>query len=124
MQVRCSGSDAENSCSTPIETIRKVMMKTCSVRTLRDSWTSTTLSLFILLVVALGLASLGRPAHASESMIDSIVVKFRDGALVDPTGVLTDDELGALLDEIRTPFSHVGYTPDGALRLQLSTALP
>ena len=80
--------------------------------------------MFMLLIVALGLASLAGPAHASEPMIDSIVIKFRDGALVDPAGGLTDDEQAALLDEIQTPFSHVGYTPDGALRLQLSTALP
>ena len=80
--------------------------------------------MFMLLILALGLASLARPAHASEPMIDSIVVKFRDGALVDPAGGLTDDERAALLDEIHTPFSHVGYARDGALRLQLSAALP
>ncbi len=99
-------------------------MHTSFIRTPRDSWTSTTLSMFMLLILALGLASLARPAHASEPMIDSIVVKFRDGALVDPAGGLTDDEQAALLDEIHTPFSHVGYARDGALRLQLSAALP
>ena len=64
------------------------------------------------------------PARAAEPMIDSIVIKFRDGALVDPAGGLTDDEQDALFDEIQTPFSHVGYTRDGALRLQLLTPLP
>ena len=99
-------------------------MHTSFIRTPRDSWTSTTLSMFMLLILALGLASLARAAHASEPMIDSIVVKFRDGALVDPAGGLTDDERAALMDEIHTPFSHVGYARDGALRLQLSAALP
>src|SRR6185295_16013995 len=124
MQVRYSRGATDNPRSTPIENIRKVMMETCLVRTSRDSWTSIALSMVMFLIVALGLPSLAMPAHASEPMIDSIAIKFRDGALVDPAGGLTRDEQAALLDELQTPFSHVGYTPDGAFRLQLSTPLP
>jgi hypothetical protein len=42
--------------------------------------------------------------------------QVQDGALVDPTLGLTGDEQAALLEEIHTPFSHAGYTRDGALR--------
>src|ERR1700682_2187766 len=94
------------------------------IRKYRDSWASTGLSMFMLFVVALGLASLAVPAHATDPTIDSIVIKFRDGAIADPTGSLNGDEQAELFDEIQTPFSHVGYTRDGALRLQLSNPLP
>ena len=89
-----------------------------------DRWTSATLSLLILLAVALGLASSAAPVLAAELTIDSIVIKLRDGAIVDPTGGLTNDEHAVLFAKVQTPFSHVGYTRDGALRLQLLNPLP
>src|SRR4029453_15227271 len=66
MQVRYSQPATDNSRSTPIENIRKVIMETCFVRTSRDSWTSTALSMFMLLTLALGLASLALPADAAR----------------------------------------------------------
>ena len=89
-----------------------------------DRWTSATLSLLILLALALGLASPAAPALAAQPAIDSIVIKLRDGALVDPAGGLTNDEHAALFTEVQTPFSHVGYTRDGALQLRLLNSPP
>jgi hypothetical protein len=98
-------------------------METRFIRTCRDGWMSTTLSMLMLLIAALALASMAVPAQASAPMIDSNIITFRHGALEDPAGSLTDDKQVVLFDEIQTRFSHVGYTRDGALRLQLSNAL-
>ena len=74
--------------------------------------------------MSLGVAAPPAPAFAAEPLIDSIVVKLRDGAIADPAGGLTEDEQAALFDELQTPFSHTGYTRDGALQLRLSNPLP
>src|SRR4029450_1745381 len=100
------------------------MTKARVIRSSRDLSASTVLSMFMVFVVAIGLVSPAVLAYAAEPIIDSIVVKFRDGAIVDPTGGLTADEQAELFDEIQTPFSHVGYTRDGALRLRLLNPLP
>ena len=74
--------------------------------------------------MALGVAAPVAPALAAGPVIDSVVIKLRDGAVADPAGGLTNDEQAALFDEVQTPFAHVGYTRDGALRLQLLNPLP
>ena len=57
------------------------------MRNYRNLWASATLSMFMLFAVALGL---GAPnALAGEPAIDSIVVKLRDGVLIDAAAGLT-----------------------------------
>ena len=91
------------------------------VRRYRNVLAAARLSLLVLLALSLGVAA--PAALAADPLIDSIVVKLRDGAIENPTDGLTNDEQEALFDEVQTPFSHVGYTPDGALELRLSSPL-
>ena len=78
-----------------------------------------------LLATAFGLTAAGALAAASvaTSAIDSIVVKLRDGVIPDPAAGLPASERTALSGAIKVPFSHVGYTRDGALKLQLLNPL-
>ncbi len=85
---------------------------------------SARLAVLVFVVALVSLGATTSTALTAEPVIDSIVVKLRDGMLADPSSGLDAKEYAALLDEIRTPFSHVGYTPDGGLRLQLLNPLP
>jgi hypothetical protein len=124
MQVRYSTVARANLCDAPVERLRRVIMDADFIRTSRDSWTSTTLSMFMLLVVHArsGVACRADARVGADDRFDRHQVP-RWRARPSASG-LTGDEQAALLEEIHTPFSHVGYTPDGALRLQLSTAFP
>ena len=94
------------------------------IRSYRNLLAAAKLSLLVLFAMVLGVTAPVTPALAAGPAIDSIVVKLRDGAVVHPAGGLTNDEQAALFDEVQTPFSHIGYTRDGALQLRLSNPLP
>ena len=64
-------------------------MESIFVRRYRNVWATAKLSLLVLFAAGLGLASAAAPAFAAELLIDSIVIKLRDGAGVDPAGGLT-----------------------------------
>ena len=96
-----------------------------TIRSMRkSSWFSVVPALLFLVVATLGLATFATASQAAGPTIDSIVVKFRDGVIVDPAAGLPASERAALSGTIRVPFSHVGYARDGAVQLQLIAALP
>ncbi len=71
-------------------------------------------------LTALGAAR--RRSLAASPTIDSIVVKLRDGVIVDSSAGLPASERAALDAALQVPFSHVGYKRNGALKLQLLPA--
>jgi hypothetical protein len=73
---------------------------------------------FVVLIAAIP------PALAAEPMIGSMVIKLRDGVGVEVNAGLTSDERATLFAAVQAPFSHIGYTRDGALRLLCLNSLP
>ena len=72
-------------------------------------------------------AVLGRPfpvaaAVAASATVDAVVVKLLGDA--DQTAGLSPDDRNAIYGALQVPFAHVGFTRDGAYRLQLSNTLP
>ena len=57
-------------------------------------------------------------------MIDSVVIKLRDGAVPDGTAGLTQDDWTRLYGALQVPFAHTGFTRDGAYQFQLLNPLP
>ncbi len=73
---------------------------------------------------ALALAVESGVARAAPPLVESIIVKWHSDAARDASGDLSAADRDALLTAVQAPFSIVGQTRDGALRLELLQPLP
>ncbi len=75
----------------------------------------------LLLSVPLGLPAVAAPGGATvpSTMIESIVVKLHDDVAFDATAGLSAVDRAMLDAAMGAPYSHIGYTRDGALQLRL-----